>query len=185
MKKLLYVATMSLVLVGFMGCQEKKTTPAPTDTDTVEVVSVEDSTIYGVCGDGTSMHSLQLITNSGDTVTFLIEDEEPGMVQGGLLAGDRLAVLGATDENGENIAQKVINLTSLLGKWTSIDKNFEILEGGNVQSNVKAESNPWTSWKILNGKLLLNKDTFQIDNLGSDSLTLENNVGIFVYKRQE
>lgn len=185
MKKLLYVATMSLVLIGIISCQGKKSKPTSTDIDTVEVVSVEDSTIYGVCGEGTSMHSLQLITNSGDTVNILIDDEEPGTVQGGLLAGDRLAVLSMVDENGENIAQKVINLTSLLGKWTSIDKNFEILEGGNVQSNVKAETNPWTSWKILNGQLLLNKDTFQIENLGPDSLTLENNVGIFVYKRQE
>ena len=53
------------------------------------------------------------------------------------------------------------------------------------RSNVKAETNPWTSWKILNGKLLLNKDTFAIDKLGSDSLMLENTQGIYVFKRQE
>ena len=50
-------------------------------------------------------------------------------------------------------------------------------------SNVKAETNPWTAWKILNGKLLLNKDTFQIVGLGADSLYLENNKGVFAYKR--
>lgn len=38
---------------------------------------------------------------------------------------------------------------------------------------MKAEQNPWTSWKILNGKLLLNKDTFMIDELGPDSMYLE------------
>lgn len=53
------------------------------------------------------------------------------------------------------------------------------------KNNVKAETNPWTSWKILNGKLLLNKDTFAIDKLGSDSLMLENTQGIYVFKRQE
>jgi hypothetical protein len=37
----------------------------------------------------------------------------------------------------------------------------------------------------MNGKLLLNKDTFDIDNLGPDSLLLENHQGIFVFKRQK
>ena len=74
---------------------------------------------------------------------------------------------------------------SQLGKWTSIDKNFEIVEGGDVVNNVKAEVNPWTSWKIVNGKLLLNTDTFAIDNLGPDSLLLENHKGIYVFKRQQ
>ena len=105
----------------------------------------------------------------------------PGV--GGLLAGDRLAVVKGQPIDGEMTAKKVINLTTLQGKWTSIDKNFEILEGGEVKSNVEAEKNPWTSWKILNGKLLLNRDTFEIDNIGSDSLELENRNGIFLYKR--
>lgn len=83
------------------------------------------------------------------------------------------------------LASKIINLTSLLGKWTSLDKNFDILEGGEVRNNVKAETNPWTSWKILNGNLLLNTDTFAIDKLGPDSLLLENAKGIYVFKRQE
>ena len=101
------------------------------------------------------------------------------------MAGDRIALLAYKAQDGEMIAQKVINLTSLLGKWISLDKNFDLLEGGVVKNNVKAETNPWTSWKILNGKLLLNKDTFDIDNLGPDSLLLENHQGIFVFKRQE
>ena len=104
-------------------------------------------------------------------------------MQGGLLVGDRLAVIGATDRDGERVATKVINLTTLQGKWTSLDKNFEILEGGLIKSNVTAESNPWTEWKILNGQLLLNRDTFDIDQLSADSLYLENHDGIFVYKR--
>ncbi len=81
--------------------------------------------------------------------------------------------------------KKVINLTSLMGKWTSIDKNFDIKDDGVVESHISAESKPYTSWKILNGKLLLSTDTFEILNLGPDSLSLENNKGIFVYKRQK
>ena len=81
------------------------------------------------------------------------------------------------------MGKKFINLTTLLGKWTSLDKNFEIVEGGMVSSNVEAESNPWVSWKILNGHLLLNTDTFDIVELGADSLYIENKSGIYVYKR--
>ena len=72
-----------------------------------------------------------------------------------------------------------------MGHWTSIDRNFEIEEGGTVRSSVKAETNPWTSWKILNGQLLLNRDTFDITSLGADSLYIENRNGIFVFKRQK
>lgn len=131
------------------------------------------------------MHTVELITDAGDSVTYIIHEDEEGRscVQGGLLVGDRLAVIGATDRDGERVATKVINLTTLQGKWTSLDKNFEILEGGLIKSNVTAESNPWTEWKILNGQLLLNRDTFDIDQLSADSLYLENHDGIFVYKR--
>lgn len=147
--------------------------------------TVADSTVYGVCGEGTAMHTVELITDAGDSVTYIIQEDEEGRscVQGGLLVGDRLAVIGATDRYGERVATKVINLTTLQGKWTSLDKNFEILEGGLIKSNVTAESNPWTEWKILNGQLLLNRDTFDIDQLSADSLYLENHDGIFVYKR--
>ncbi|GJG30157.1 hypothetical protein PRBRB14_10360 [Hallella multisaccharivorax DSM 17128] len=150
-----------------------------------EQTTTPDSTVYGVCGDGTMMHTLQLITDAGDTMTYALPDTEDGSqpVVGGLLAGDRLAVVGGRPLDGERTARKVINLTTLQGKWISLDKNFEILEGGEVKSNIEAEKNPWTSWKIFNGKLLLNRDTFNIDELGSDSLYLENHAGIFVYKR--
>ena len=115
---------------------------------------------------------------------MLNEDENGDVnVVGGLLAGDRLAVVEGPETDGERVAEKVINLTTLLGKWTSLDKNFEIEEDGTVKSTVQAEQNPWTNWRIVNGRLVLNRDTFDIDNLGSDSLYLENKNGIFVYKR--
>lgn len=153
-----------------------------------------DSTVYGVCGDGTSMHSLQLVTDAGDTLTYTILDSEADLdgevsggivsnVEGGLMAGDKVAVTGLKVD-GELIANRVINVTSLLGHWTSLDKNFEIEEGGTVRSSLKAETNPWTSWKILNGQLLLNRDTFDITSLGADSLYIENQKGIYTFKRQ-
>jgi hypothetical protein len=108
--------------------------------------------------------------------------EEDATILGGLMVGDRIAVMGTESDQGL-VGKKFINLTTLLGKWTSLDKNFEIVEGGMVSSNVEAESNPWVSWKILNGHLLLNTDTFDIVELGADSLYIENKSGIYVYKR--
>ena len=161
MRRLFFFTVAVVGLMLMAGCHDRKAAKVMGMNDSVDVEADNDSTIYGVCGEGTSMHSLQLIADNGDTLDVFVDDEEPG------------------------VAQRVINLTSLLGKWTSIDKNFEIVEGGDIVNNVKAEVNPWTSWKIVNGKLLLNTDTFAIDNLGPDSLLLENHKGIYVFKRQQ
>lgn len=176
-----------LVLV-LAACDAKKKQQIE---DTDEVAEVNDTTVYGVCGEGTSMHSLEIITDAGDTLVYTLlsqdaetEVETPSDVQGGLMAGDKMAVTGHKTAD-ELVADRVINVTSLLGHWTSIDKNFTIEEGGTVHSAVKAETNPWTSWKILNGSLLLNRDTFAIDGLSADSLYLENANGIFTFKRQK
>lgn len=187
MKKISYLALAGIVAMALAGCQGKKTAPPVITHDSLpEFSGAADSTVYGVCGEGTSMNSLQLITDDGDTLSvFLGDDEQTDKVQGGLLAGDRIAFIGYKDKQTGYVAQKVINVTSLLGKWTSIDKNFELMEGGQVKNNVQAETNPWTSWKLFNGRLLLNKDTFDINKLGPDSLYLENREGIFVYTRQE
>lgn len=182
----------SIMLLALVGCNAKKEKPQPVAEVNDEIA---DSTVYGVCGDGTSMHSLQLVTDAGDTLTYTILDSEADLdgevsggivsnVEGGLMAGDKVAVTGLKVD-GELIANRVINVTSLLGHWTSLDKNFEIEEGGTVRSSLKAETNPWTSWKILNGQLLLNRDTFDITSLGADSLYIENQNGIYTFKRQK
>ena len=182
MKKL-FVFVLAVALVSFVGCNGNKTNTAVPDVS--EESSAPDTTAYGVCGDGTAMHTLQLITDMGDTIEYALlnADDSESCVAGGLMAGDRLAVTGHDTPDGR-VADKVINLTSLLGHWTSIDKNFVIEEGGTVTSNVKAETESWTNWKIFNGHLLLNKDTFDVAAIGADSLSLENGKGIFVYKRQ-
>ena len=174
------------VMLSTTGCrQTSPSAEAVADSDTVIVADTlleVDSTVYGICGEGTAMHTLELITDGGDTLYYTMRVEEDAQIVGGLMVGDRMAVMGKEKDHGL-VAQKIINLTTLLGKWTSLDKNFEIVEGGLVNSNVEAESNPWVSWKILNGKLLLNTDTFDIVDLGADSLYIENEKGIFVYKR--
>ena len=188
MRKLgLSFIVICMAMVMITSCHETKQQTSEVDSDSImqeEVVYEVDSTVYGTCGEATAMHTLQLITDVGDTLMYVMMVEEDADVQGGLLVGDRMAVIGKNTQEGL-VATKILNLTTLMGKWTSLDKNFEILEGGVVESNVTAESNPWTSWKILNGKLLLNSDTFNINMLGADSLYIENSRGIFAYKRQK
>ncbi len=187
MKTMRLIAVMMFAACMMTGCKDNK--PAP-DTGQQGMTkdagyNDNDTTTYGICGEGTAMHTLELKGDDGNIHTYIINlDDSTSMVLGGLLNGDRLAVISDVIW-GDSIATKVINLTTLLGKWTSIDKNFEIKEGGVIQSNMEAESNPWTTWKIFNGQLVLNKDTFDIMELGADSLFIENKNGIFGYKRQK
>lgn len=171
------------------SCNGNKQKGSDTDVN-ADTDAAADSTLYGICGEGTAMHTLQLITLTGDTLNLSLlpddaddPDADAATVNGGLMCGDHLAVLATTTADGP-VATKVINLTSLMGRWTSISRNFVIEEGGVVTSDVKAETHPYTSWKIYNGQLLLGRDTFNIVTLGPDSLAIENHNGIYLYKRQ-
>lgn len=188
MHKQIFVPIFALLALFFIaGCKHQGQSGQQSSEDSTAAVNdVPDSTIFGVCGDGTMMHTLQLVTDGGDTLAFVLnaDDSDEDVVFGGLLAGDRLAVTANPETDGERVATRVINLTTLQGRWTSLDRNFEIMEDGKVKADVVAEHHPWTNWKILNGRLVLSADTFDIYTLGSDSLGLENKDGIFIYKRQ-
>lgn len=179
MRNISSVALLFVILL-FAGCNDKKATKI----DTIENEIVEnDTTVYGKCGNGTAMHTLELINADGDTLVYSLESADTcANIQGGLFVGDRLAVIEEKNKDGELFAKKVINITSLIGKWVSLNRSFDIQEGGVVVSNV-TEPQPYTEWKILNGQLVLSSDTFDIYTLGPDSLYLENKNGIFGYKR--
>ena len=185
--KFLLPISCSILVIGycltFTACKDKAPQETPiADSLVIDTVVVVDSTLYGRCGEGTAMHTLELITDQGDTLWFGINNDSVLNVRGGLGAGDRLAVIAGEEYEGERQAQLVVNLTTLLGKWTALDKNFELQEGGVVVSNV-TEPKPLTEWKICNGRLVLSADTFDIYELGADSLYLENADGIYTYKR--
>lgn len=178
------------LLLTLSGCTDKPQTNNLPKVNIDKLKSNQgDSTVYGTCVDATS-NTVSIRTNNGDTVQYVCADvySEDGklsnsVVRGGKFSGDRMAIVGSIGEE-ENIAVSIVNLTSLLGRWTSLDRDFEILDGGQVKSSVEAESNPYTSWHIFNGKLILSKDTFEICELGPDSLILENSKGIYGYKRK-
>ena len=185
--KITFVAALALMAVG---CTDKKEANIPVIKET-KTVAQGDETKFGECVNATS-HSFQLVQIDGDTLDFIVEEQylspEDSLVVGdvvcgGLYDGNKMAVMATPGEEGL-VVRKAINVTSLMGRWTSLDKNFEIKDGGVVESHVQNESNPYTEWKILNGKLVLSKDTFNILSIGNDSLYLENEKGIYAYKRQ-
>lgn len=185
MKRSFYLTAVSAFFFLLLSsCEEKRTNVITSNSDTVEM-SLPDTTIYGVCSAATTMHMLSLVTDDGREMAFLVntDDSDENIVKGGMFAGDRMAVTSAKID-GDSVATKIINLNTLQGRWTSIDRNFEILHGGDVISAVKSETNPYTLWKIHNGQLILNRDTFDIVTLGADTLEIENDKGIFVYIRK-
>lgn len=73
MKKLVYVTIALVALFAANSCKNKNNVPVISAADSVEVEdAMNDSTIYGVCGEGTSMHSLELISDDGDTLSVLL-----------------------------------------------------------------------------------------------------------------
>ena len=81
MKKLVYVTIALVAIFSANSCKNKNNVPVISAADSVEVEdAMNDSTIYGVCGEGTSMHNLELISDDGDTLSVFIDDENPDVV---------------------------------------------------------------------------------------------------------
>lgn len=179
----IFIIGVLLSSLMMIGCNGNKNNQAESQNDTVNNI-VPDTALYGVIGEGTTMHVLELVTDGGKTLSFEIDEENDNVVQGGMFAGDRVT-LTFTEDKDVRTLDKMVNLTSLLGKWTSLDRNFQIQENGVVESTGSAESRPYTQWSMSNAQLILNTDTFDILTLGADSLSIENANGIFVYKRQK
>ncbi len=187
MRTLTSVIAICLAITFVASCDKKKQTAGNDVPKLVEAEVEADSTVYGTCGEGSTMNVLQLITDKGDTLEFTLQGNDTvTTVLGGMLAGDRMAVVAGNAPEGDNMkfAQTAINLTSLMGKWQSIDRTFSIEDGGVVNCD-NQEPKPYVDWKISNGKLVLTSDTFSIYALGPDSLLLENANGIYAYKRMK
>lgn len=181
MKQITMFAVALLAILCATGCKSKK---GEGKTDQQEnQVAVKDSAVYGTVGEGTMMHTLELVDKDGKTATYEMDLDTLCDIQGGVNPGDRITFTTVKGEEGMAI-RKAINLTTLLGKWTALDRNFEIKEDGTVESPASVETNPYTKWSTCNARLILNTDTFDVVSLAPDSLALENDKGIFVYKRQ-
>ena len=199
MRKILFFAVSMMAMTLFMNsCKTEKNGKGNDSdslaSDTAAVQTVKDTTMYGICGEGTSMHNLEFIRDNGDTLNIFIDEEEgsdvPGLqiVQGGLYAGDRMAVTAVKDVDGEFMAHRIINLKTLEGKWSNrdmVNSTIEFVEDGTISATQMGENGGYAAWHICNGNLVLSPDTFMILNLGADSLELEGKKGISVFKRMK
>ena len=188
MKKLAFFGMMAAVALTMSSCFGGNQQPQQTmeeEPDSVDDYMPFDQTIYGLCGNGTAMNTLQLLTDSGDTLNLdLTNAQESGQVFGGLQAGDRMAVL---PNKAKTEAVIVINQNTLLGDWVMpnpIDGSSEVgirIKEGGVAESIDQSSIIYKTWKIYNGKLeILSQregggdmeevNLYEILLLGADSL---------------
>lgn len=179
LKTILCIAVAALTMVG---CNSKKEKAQQTvgQTVTAEV----DSMVYGTCGEGTAMNTIELIDTAGTAHTFTLDggDAKSGNVIGGLNVGDSLAVLADGESDGTPFAQTVINITTLTDRWVSLDRQLTLYKEGRAVTQA-AEAKNVVSWRLLNGRLIIGADTLTIKVLGPDSLYLENKGNITGYRR--
>jgi len=199
MKKLAFFSIMTCAVLAIASCGGK-TEKVPFDSGDSAEVANADPTIYGICGEGTAMNTLQLITDMGDTLSIDISDaQESGQVFGGMAVGDRMAVLPAGDNT---TAKMVINQATLMGNWVmpnpldgSDEVGIRIKEGG-IAESIEQSTIIYKTWRLTRGKLEIvlvreggsEEDEiylYDIVKLGADSLVYKDAEETFEYSRQK
>jgi hypothetical protein len=195
------IVLMSLIIAAAVlaSCGNKKQpTYGSVKSSTVEVN--HNKTVFGICGDGTAMNTLQLITDSGDTLELgITAARDKNQVFGGLQCGDRMAVMLSRDKTEATL---VINESSLLGNWIqpnpidgSSDVGISIKEGG-IAESIDQSSILYKTWKINNGKLEITlrregggdqeeTNTYWLKSLGNDSLVYTDGQDDYAYSRRK
>lgn len=201
MKRIVIVMTLITAVIMVMSSCGGKTQAVPFDDgDTIDVTASQDPTIYGVCGDGTAMNTLQIVTDLGDTIQLDITyARENNQVFGGLQAGDRMAVV---PNNTGKEALIVINQVALLGNWVmpnpldgSDEIGFRIKEGGIVEG-IEQSTLTYKTWRLVRGKLEMisiregageeeEVNLYDIVKLAPDSLILKDSEDTYEYGRQQ
>lgn len=198
MKKfgIILLVAAAVLMIGSCG---NKTQQVPFDNGDSANMTV-DSTLYGICGEATSMNMLQIIVDTGDTLMLDISyARDRDKVFGGLQVGDRMAVL-PNDNMTE--AKIVINQTTLLGNWVmpnpldgSDEVGISIKEGG-VAESIDQGSIIYRTWRLVQGHLeiVLVRDgandveelnVYDITKLTADSLVYKASEETFEYSRQK
>lgn len=198
--KFFLTMTTALILMGSCGNKgSQQQVPNEAENDTVTASINCDSTIYGLCAAESTMNTLELIADSGDTLHIsLLEAKEEGKVLGGYAVGDRIAVMLNKDRTS---ARLVINQSALLGDWVMpnpIDGSDEIgisLKEGGIAEGIEQSDIIYKTWRIFNGRLeiLAIRDGSDMEEFGiydvikltPDSLVFRNAEDIYEYGRQK
>ena len=198
MKKLsIFLIVAAAVLT--MGSCGNRTQPVPFDNGDSADIANADPTIYGISGVATTMNMLQLITDTGDTLSIdLSAAQEEGQVFGGLQAGDRMAVVPNADKTE---ALMVINETTLMGNWVMLNPldgsdevGIRIKEGG-IAEGIEQPTISYRTWRLTRGQLEIvqveeegsgQEETYVYDivKLWADSLIYKDAEDSYEYARQ-
>ena len=199
MKKFLLLSALS-ALVIMLGSCGNKSQKVPFDNGDTAFSAKADPTLFGVCGVETTMNTLQLITDTGDTLEIdLTNARDNNQVFGGLQVGDRMAVI-ANNEHTE--ALQVVNQAALLGNWVMpnpIDGSDEVgirIKEGGVAESIEQSAIIYKTWKLTRGKLEIvmvreggteEEETYlyNIVKLTPDSLVYKDADDTFEYSRQK
>jgi len=193
--------TLAVAVVLSMSSCGGKTRPVPFDSgDSTDMSAMQDPTIYGICGEGTAMNTLQIVTDLGDTIRLDITyARDNNQVFGGLQAGDRMAVVPNAKKTE---ALMVINQAALLGNWVmpnpldgSDEVGFRIKEGGIVEG-IEQSSITYKTWRLVRGKLELvdiregggeeeEITLYDIVKVTPDSLIIKDSEDTYEYGRQQ
>ena len=198
--KRISVIMMVAVAVWMMASCGNGTKQVPFDNGDSAAIANADPTVYGVCGEETAMHTLQLLTDTGDTLVLdLTPAQEENQVLGGLQAGDRMVVVPSKDKKS---ALVVINQSTLLGNWVMpnpIDGSDEVgicIKEGGIAESIEQSSIIYKTWRLVKGKLevTLVRDggsgedeiyVYDILKLNADSLVYKDAEDTFEYGRQK
>ncbi len=153
------------------------------------MIYTPDTAFYGHLGESTGMSSIELITDSGDTLSLNKTNEKTGG-QGSIIGEianytDYFSVTTCDNNQSVDVA---LNVTQLLQrKWQSdTDRRHGIfLEANGKARPLSAEQYKYNMWSLCNCKLILlresegehgaetRNDTLNILYLSPDSLTLQ------------
>ena len=179
MKKLSFLCILSALIVLFGSCGNRSQ-KVPFDNGDSAYSAKADPTLFGVCGVETSMNTLQLITDTGDTLMLdLTVARDKDQIFGGLHVGDRMAVnwvmpnpIDGSDEVG-----------------------ITIKEGG-IAESIEQSSIIYKTWKLTRGKLEIvlvreggteEEETYLYDivKVTPDSLVFKDADDTYEYSRQK
>ena len=201
MKRIDSILLVAATLATMGSCGSKSSQPVVyDDSDTATVSNINrDTMIYGLCGEGSAMNTLQLITDLGDTLTLsTAEANDQGKCYGGFESGDRMAVL----LSDKSTARLVINQSALLGDWVmpnpldgSDEVGISIKEGG-IAESIDQSTITYKTWRLSHGKLEIvlvreggseDDETYLYDivKLGPDSLVYKDADETMEYSRQK
>ena len=185
------MAMTTVVALAMTGCGSEKKQPAPTDAEDdyeVQLAIDRDTTVYGLCGDGSAMNTLQLITDVGDTLMLSVaEARDKQQVLGGYSVGDRIAAILNADSTKATL---VINESMMLGNWVmpnpldGSDETGISLRDGGIVEGIEQGNTIFKNWRINNGMLeivsqmegggdLEEVNLYHILFIGPDSLVLK------------